>query len=94
MSLKKAGSTPGATVPPPLSQPTEAQIRAEDLEQNDTRIGQQQEAPEGQDPERESRIREAAYARSERRGFTPGHEEEDWLEAERDLAQRNRPRGG
>jgi hypothetical protein len=32
--------------------------------------------------EREQRIREAAYFKAERRGFTPGHEIEDWLAAE------------
>lgn len=30
------------------------------------------------------RIREAAYFKAERRGFAPGHELEDWLEAERE----------
>jgi hypothetical protein len=27
-------------------------------------------------------IAEAAYLRAEKRGFAPGHEEEDWLAAE------------
>jgi hypothetical protein len=30
-------------------------------------------------------IAEAAYFKSERRGFTPGHEMTDWLEAEREV---------
>lgn len=30
-------------------------------------------------------IAEAAYYRAERRGFAPGHELEDWLQAEREL---------
>lgn len=34
---------------------------------------------------REDRIREAAYAASERRGFAPGHETDDWLQAEREV---------
>jgi Protein of unknown function (DUF2934) len=34
---------------------------------------------------REQRIAEAAYWRAERRGFKPGHELEDWLEAEREV---------
>lgn len=35
------------------------------------------------DPERRrALIAEAAYFRAERRGFTPGHEAEDWLAAE------------
>jgi len=37
------------------------------------------------DPARRARIAIAAYYRAERRGFAPGHEIEDWLEAERDL---------
>lgn len=31
------------------------------------------------------RIRMAAYAASERRGFQPGHEDDDWLQAEREV---------
>lgn len=33
-------------------------------------------------------IRQLAYLYSERRGFTPGHETEDWLAAEREVLQR------
>lgn len=33
-------------------------------------------------------IRQLAYLRSERRGFEPGHETEDWLAAEREVRQR------
>src|SRR5688500_9691712 len=32
--------------------------------------------------DRRRRIAEAAYFRAERRGFTPGYEDDDWLEAE------------
>jgi Protein of unknown function (DUF2934) len=35
--------------------------------------------------ERHRRISELAYRRAEMRGFTPGHEHEDWLEAEREV---------
>lgn len=35
--------------------------------------------------DREAQIAEAAYLRAERRGFAPGLELEDWLEAEREL---------
>jgi len=34
---------------------------------------------------REARIAERAYWRAERRGFEPGHELEDWLNAEREI---------
>jgi hypothetical protein len=33
-------------------------------------------------------IRQLAYLLSERRGFEPGHETEDWLNAEREIRQR------
>jgi hypothetical protein len=32
-------------------------------------------------------IAERAYFRAEKRGFAPGHELEDWLEAEREIAE-------
>ena len=36
----------------------------------------------------EEEIRRLAYLMSERRGFEPGHEAEDWLAAEREVRQR------
>ena len=36
-------------------------------------------------PVREERIRVAAYLLAEQRGFTPGHELEDWLAAETEI---------
>jgi|SRR5579871_2469041 hypothetical protein len=36
-------------------------------------------------------IRRLAYLLSERRGFEPGHEAEDWLTAEREIRQRYQP---
>ena len=33
-------------------------------------------------PDREARIAELAYLKAESRGFEPGYELEDWLEAE------------
>ena len=36
-------------------------------------------------------ISEAAYYRAEARGFEPGHEVEDWVEAERQVAGANEP---
>ncbi len=36
----------------------------------------------------EDEIRRLAYLYSERRGFEPGHETEDWLTAEREVRQR------
>ncbi len=37
---------------------------------------------------RHAAIARAAYLRAERRGFAAGDEMEDWLEAEREVAQR------
>ena len=39
----------------------------------------------------EDEIRRLAYLMSERRGFEPGHEAEDWLAAEREIRQRYHP---
>ena len=41
--------------------------------------------------EREQRIREAAYLRAQGRGFAPGHELEDWVEAEQEVDRASRP---
>lgn len=38
-----------------------------------------------QDDARHGRIAEAAYYRAQQRGFAPGHEDEDWRAAERDI---------
>jgi Protein of unknown function (DUF2934) len=43
---------------------------------------------------REARIAEAAYWRAERRGFTAGHELEDWLAAEKEVDGEIAARGG
>ena len=37
-------------------------------------------------PDNTAKIAERAYYKAERRGFEPGHELEDWLEAEQELA--------
>ncbi|MFL6307220.1 MAG: DUF2934 domain-containing protein [Candidatus Sulfotelmatobacter sp.] len=36
----------------------------------------------------EDEVRRLAYEMAERRGFEPGHENEDWLTAEREVRQR------
>ena len=36
--------------------------------------------------ERDALIAEAAYFRAQKRGFAPGHELEDWLAAESEIA--------
>ncbi|MGZ5050916.1 MAG: DUF2934 domain-containing protein [Methylobacter sp.] len=42
---------------------------------------EEQERPE----DLENKIAESAYYKAENRGFEPGHELEDWLEAEREF---------
>ena len=36
-------------------------------------------------PDRDARIAELAYYKAESRGFEPGHDLEDWCEAEREF---------
>ena len=38
-------------------------------------------------PDRDARIAELAYSKAESRGFEPGHELDDWLEAEQEIMQ-------
>jgi hypothetical protein len=42
-------------------------------------------AAEPGEPQRKAMIAEAAYYRAEKRGFIPGMELEDWLEAEQEI---------
>ena len=41
--------------------------------------------------DRHRRIAEAAYYKSERRGFAPGRDLDDWLEAEEEVDAASRP---
>ena len=50
-------------------------------------------APLADPARRRALIAEAAYYRAERRGFAPGHELEDWLQAEAELTSRAGRRG-
>jgi hypothetical protein len=36
-------------------------------------------------PDRDAKIAELAYCKAESRGFEPGHELDDWLEAEQEF---------
>jgi hypothetical protein len=42
---------------------------------------------------REALIAEIAYFKAQRRGFEPGHEQEDWIAAEREVDRRLNGRG-
>ncbi len=50
-----------------------------------TSINAPRYAPERTTTLRDELIRTAAYFRAERRGFAPGGELDDWLEAEREI---------
>jgi len=60
-------------------------------------MNEQQSGDEGQNTSelkmerRFKDIEAAAYLKAERRGFTPGHEMEDWLEAEREVDEAAQP---
>lgn len=45
----------------------------------------QPKLPPRDDQERRARIAKVAYFKAAARGFTPGHEDEDWLNAEREV---------
>jgi hypothetical protein len=60
---------------------------AKTVEQSENIINSVPEAP-GETiclPDRDVRIAELAYYKAESRGFEPGHELDDWLEAEREF---------
>lgn len=42
---------------------------------------------EAREAERQAKIATAAYFRAQQRGFAPGHELEDWLAAEAEMAE-------
>ena len=52
---------------------------------------QQQEVLHTAFVERHRKIQELAYLKAEKRGFAPGHELEDWLEAEQEVDDASRP---
>ncbi|WP_353506329.1 DUF2934 domain-containing protein [Variovorax davisae] len=73
-STQPEGETPSSPLPSGTL-PTEAELRETDLNLDAV-------APSHEDEARHGRIREEAYAAYKRRGELPGHEVEDWLEAE------------
>ncbi|WP_197893887.1 DUF2934 domain-containing protein [Variovorax sp. PBS-H4] len=76
--------------------PLEAEVRAADLGSADAGASASADSDEATRPDtsREARIREAAYAAYERRGRTPGSEEQDWFEAERSIDAQEDGTGG
>lgn len=62
--------------------PTSAAPRARSAPPKGTRTSKPAPRAALSTDDRRAMIAEAAYLRAERRGFTPGHETEDWLAAE------------
>jgi hypothetical protein len=75
MIIRRTTETPGVTESGTRG---EAQRRERNLRAKTTPPRRLQVNAEA----RRAMVAEAAYLRAERRGFTPGHETEDWLAAE------------
>lgn len=52
---------------------------------NDTKLLVDKKTEEAWDEEMRSRIAERAYYKAEARGYEPGHEIQDWVEAEAEI---------
>ena len=91
--LQRAASTlpDGPNVAPSAHEHEAAQGQAQQPPQAPMGNGQDADSQPAASPggaqatEREERIRSAAYALSARRGFAPGGDTDDWLEAERQI---------
>lgn len=91
-SSNRSKKSPAQPLPPVINLPDESHSDSTD---SDSRAAsqspqitktklEQREIPSFSES-REARIAEQAYWRAERRGFSPGHELEDWLHAEKDV---------
>ena len=78
MDIRQAVAVIDRRRAPRKSQKTTMQLRAVETEAT----------PAPLDAEYSRRIAEAAYFIAERRGFAPGNELADWLQAEAELARR------
>ncbi|MEJ8859764.1 DUF2934 domain-containing protein [Variovorax robiniae] len=87
--LKVSTASPGTATAADGALPTEAEVRAVDLEREDGEtarpISPDSTSEASADELREDMIRREAYAIYERRGGEPGDEKEDWLAAEREV---------
>lgn len=84
---------PGFTTQPQVNQEKKMKIRSESMSKTkgngsvrQARGSQQPDSSSANDDcPREQMIAEAAYFHAERRGFAPGNEMSDWLQAEADV---------
>ena len=70
---------------------TIAEERSVALDSSSTAAGNSPK-PEQSPEEMRKQIEEAAYYRAKQRGFAPGYEFEDWIQAESEVRQRNEAR--
>ena len=74
--------------PAPAKAPkTSSKPKAEAKAKNDVSVGNDARVQISQDELRKL-VSEAAYYRAKQRGFTPGQEEEDWIQAEAEVLRR------
>ena len=90
------GAPPPASAAPPSATPPKVRVRQRKSTSTASRTTESHTAA-NQAPrpvaDRYASIAQAAYFRSQHRGFKPGHEMEDWLAAEAEVDQRLRGEG-
>jgi DUF2934 family protein len=87
---------PPQSAAPPGATPPKVRVRQRKSASGSSRTTESHTAPhEAPRPvaDRYASIAQAAYFRSQHRGFKPGHEMEDWLAAEAEVDQRLRGEG-
>ena len=85
MAAKKERPAPAKA--PRASSTSSSKPKTETKAKNDLSFGNNARAEISQDELRKL-VSEAAYYRAKQRGFTPGHEEEDWIQAEAEVLRR------
>ncbi len=85
------GSAQGAS--PSGGAPAEARVRHRKSAPRSTQAAHSTAQTTAAPVDRYASIAQAAYFRSQHRGFKPGHEMEDWLAAEEEVDQRLRGQG-
>lgn len=83
---RKATPKPDAKAAAPRK--TTAEERSGALDSSSTAAGNSPK-PEQSPEEMRKQIEEAAYYRAKQRGFAPGYELEDWIQAESEVMRRN-----
>jgi Protein of unknown function (DUF2934) len=84
MATRRTTGSPRTAETPPPAEKAAPRQRAEPVKPADPAPGASNRVAVSEDARR-AMIAEAAYLRAERRGFTGGSEEEDWLAAEAEV---------